>query len=256
MKKQKFTLIELLVVIAIIAILASLLLPALRSARQSARMVTCVSNLRQIGLSNHIYGGDYNDHIAPYDGGNRPHPYMIFNTPDNWHTFAFQFGQGMNQDGYPNTRWNLAPHITGGYLAPEVLYCPEPIPDQCYNWPAYPQPWGKTDPRQSPEIDSAIVRTRYQHNPHMGRDMGGGTDWSYSRYWKLTEVANPSRTTLAMDFFQEPDRIAHDTAWNLLKADGSASRHASEPVLQAVLSGAARQSSAAFDGYLTQLEEK
>ena len=90
---KKFTLIELLVVIAIIGILASMLLPALSQARDAARGILCVNNMKQMQTASYMYSGNY-------DGR------------------------------FPLTRWvsgaynpfNLG--VLSGALTPDVLLCP------------------------------------------------------------------------------------------------------------------------------------
>lgn len=93
--KRGFTLIELLVVIAIIAILAAILFPVFAQAREKARSISCISNLKQLGTATMMYVQDF-DETFPMaygygvaEGGwtlnyNRPVPPDQFADPDVW----------------------------------------------------------------------------------------------------------------------------------------------------------------------------
>ena len=88
-----FTLIELLIVIAIIAILASMLLPALNQARERARGISCLANLKQVIGMIGMYTDDNNGKVLAWNGNISPncgkwssmiHAYMTNTTPTDW----------------------------------------------------------------------------------------------------------------------------------------------------------------------------
>ncbi len=68
-RKSGFTLIELLVVIAIIAILAAILFPVFAQARAKARSISCLSNVKQMGLAFNMYVQDYDETTPNGRGG-------------------------------------------------------------------------------------------------------------------------------------------------------------------------------------------
>src|SRR5437016_11262467 len=83
--KKGFTLIELLVVIAIIAILAAILFPVFAQAREKARAISCLSNIKQVDLSFQMYMQDF-DEMWIYRPGHGT------NTTDcDWHYICGRF---------------------------------------------------------------------------------------------------------------------------------------------------------------------
>jgi len=75
---KRFTLIELLVVIAIIAILAGMLMPALGKVKEHGNSISCLNNLKQLGMVFQLYSGDNNDCIVTGSplGGENVHRWM------------------------------------------------------------------------------------------------------------------------------------------------------------------------------------
>ncbi|MHB1158485.1 MAG: prepilin-type N-terminal cleavage/methylation domain-containing protein, partial [Phycisphaerales bacterium] len=115
-KKHGFTLVELLVVVSIIALLMAILLPALGKARETARMVVCLSQQRQLGLATRMYIGDNAGwYPAVYE---LPHALLSPNAPDQgtgqdsgfiWCEAIFDYVAGpgkYSQAGVGTQLWN------------------------------------------------------------------------------------------------------------------------------------------------------
>jgi prepilin-type N-terminal cleavage/methylation domain-containing protein/prepilin-type processing-associated H-X9-DG protein len=107
-----FTLIELLVVIAIIAILAAILFPVFAQAREKARAISCMSNIKQQGIAAMMYTQDYDETIVP--AGNR---YAHQNVP------CFNGNSNFNPNPRAWVDWEipLIPYIKTA----DIFICPD-----------------------------------------------------------------------------------------------------------------------------------
>ncbi|WP_165229958.1 DUF1559 domain-containing protein [Aquisphaera insulae] len=127
--RRGFTLIELLVVIAIIAVLIALLLPAVQSAREAARRIHCVNNLKQLGLAVMNYE-NANTALPPQQtmvivGNNQPTSYTSWGVSARLAPFM-EMGPVFSAMNF-SLKYSDASNTTVSYLQIKYLLCPSDV---------------------------------------------------------------------------------------------------------------------------------
>jgi len=188
-RRPGFSLIELLVVISIIALLIALLLPALNSARYQARIVLCLSNLRQVGAGTFIYmvdNGQYYPWIQRYNNSGNPVSLRIGST-------------GVGQDMF---EWEVVVEYFGNKQSMKQAY---------------------TCPMIKPELDLVYPSDRFPYNGANGVPLVTYQLW----YQRASPHANVLRETMEKqgDRSVTGPWVIDGAKWDILASDVIASAY-------------------------------
>lgn len=216
MKQRAFTLIELLVVIAIIAILLSVLVPSLRTVKESAKRVTCGSNMRGLGIAVLMYADEEKDRLPPM--ANDP-GHGQARTANHYSRFWYIANGAVPEVNSQNgIFWNLGVLWQTGKLENgELFFCTSRLVSEIYRYPYYAVPQFPTAKATGSGSNTA-VRVSYSYNPEcVGNTTVADREMKYTRKSKLQSTA-----VLLADNINSAGP-PHAEGWNIAKGDGSVS---------------------------------